>query len=286
MEVRKIGIMGAGTMGAGIAQVCAQAGLDVVLRDIEDKFVQKGLASIDKSLSKAVEKLKITAEQKSAALAHIKGTTNLADVKDCDLVIEAIIENAAVKKTLLKELGAICKDGAIIATNTSTISITDLASAVKHPANFAGMHFFNPVPMMKLVEVIKGVNTGAETVAALKALSEKLGKTPVEVKDSPGFVVNRALIPMINEAIFCFHEGVASAQDIDNAMKLGANHPMGPLELADLIGLDVVLAIMDVLHESFKSDKYRACPLLREMVSAKKLGRKTGKGFYDYEKKP
>jgi 3-hydroxybutyryl-CoA dehydrogenase len=285
MEIKKVGIIGAGTMGAGIAQACAQAGLDVILRDIDDKFVQKGLASIDKNLAKAVEKLKITAEQKSAALSHIKGTANLADTKDCDLIIEAIIENAAVKKTLFKELDAICKDDAIIATNTSTISITELASAVKNPARFAGMHFFNPVPMMKLVEVIKGINTGAETVAALKVLSEKLGKTPVEVNDSPGFVVNRALIPMINEAIFCLHEGVASAQDIDNAMKLGANHPMGPLELADLIGLDVVLAIMDVLHESFKSDKYRACPLLREMVGAKKLGRKTGKGFYDYEKK-
>lgn len=286
MEIRKVAVIGAGTMGAGIAQACAQAGLDVVLRDIDDKFVQKGLASIDKSLAKAVEKLKITPEQKAAALSHIKGTTNLADAKDCDLVVEAIVENAAVKKSLFKELDAICKDGAIIATNTSTISITDLSSAVKNPANFAGMHFFNPVALMKLVEVINGKNTSPETISTLKTLAEKLGKVPVEVNDSPGFVVNRALIPMINEAIFCLHEGVASAQDIDNAMKLGANHPMGPLELADLIGLDVVLAIMDVLHESFKSDKYRACPLLREMVSAKKLGRKTGKGFYDYEKKP
>jgi 3-hydroxybutyryl-CoA dehydrogenase len=285
MEIRKVAVIGAGTMGAGIAQVCAQKGIDVILRDIDDKFVQKGLVSIDRSLGKAVEKLKITAEQKAAALSHIKGTIALSDIKDCDLVIEAIIENAAVKKALFKELDAICKEGAIIATNTSTISITDLASAVKNPANFAGMHFFNPVALMKLVEVIKGKNTSTETIAALKALSEKLGKTPVEVNDSPGFVVNRALIPMINEAIFCFHEGVASAQDIDSAMKLGTNHPMGPLEIADLIGLDVVLAIMDVLHESFKSDKYRACPLLREMVSAKKLGRKTGKGFYEYEKK-
>jgi len=285
MEVKKIGVIGAGTMGAAIAQVCAQAGFEVVLRDVEERFVQKGLASIDKSFAKAVEKGKMSADDKAKALAHIKGTTNLADVQDCDVVIEAIIENVPVKKALFKDLDALCGEGAIFATNTSTISITDLASAVKNPARFAGMHFFNPVPMMKLVEVIKGAKTGADTVAALKSLAEKLGKTPVEVNDSPGFIVNRALIPMINEAIFCFHENVASAQDIDSAMKLGANHPMGPLEIADLIGLDVCLAIMDILRDSFKSAKYEACPLLRKMVSDGKLGRKTGKGFYEYEKK-
>ena len=279
MEIKKIGVIGAGTMGAGIAQVCAQAGFEVVLRDVEERFVRKGMATIDKSLAKAVEKGKMSADDKAAALAHVKGTTALLDVKDCDVVIEAIIENVPVKKTLFKELDAICGEGAIFATNTSTISVTDIASSVRNPARFAGMHFFNPVPMMKLVEVIKGAKTSPETIAALKALAERLGKTPIEVNDSPGFVVNRALIPMINEAVFCFHEGVASAQDIDSAMKLGANHPMGPLEIADLIGLDVCLAIMDVLYDSFKDSKYRACPLLRKMVSAGMLGRRREKGF-------
>lgn len=283
MKVKDIGVIGAGQMGHGIALVAAQAGYNVILRDITKELVDKGLQRIDKFLGKSVEKGKITEEEKKKILSRIKGTTEVEYIKNVDLVIEAIFENIEVKKNLFKELDKICKKDTIFASNTSTIPVTDLASATTRENKFIGMHFMNPVPIMKLVEVIRGLKTSDETTSLIKDIAENMGKIPVEVNDSPGFVSNRLLMPMINEAIFCLQEGVGTLESIDAVMKLGMNHPMGPLELADLIGLDVVLNIMNVLYEGFNDSKYRPCPLLKKMVQAGYLGRKTGRGFYEYK---
>jgi 3-hydroxybutyryl-CoA dehydrogenase len=282
MEIRTIGVVGAGQMGGGIAQVAAEAGHDVVLCDLEERFVRKGLDAIRKNLDRAVEKAKATAEHRDAALARIKATTSLQDFSGCDLVIEAVLEQLAVKEALFRDLDRICPQGALLATNTSSISVTRIAAATSRPEQVIGMHFMNPVPVMKLVEVIRGLATSDATAKATVALAEKLGKTPVEVRDFPGFVSNRVLLPMLNEAIYCVYEGVATPEAIDTVMKLGMNHPMGPLTLADFIGLDTCLAIMEVLHEGLGDDKYRPCPLLRKYVEAGRLGKKSGRGFYDY----
>jgi len=282
MSIQKIGVIGAGTMGHGISLVAAKAGYTVILRDIKEEFVNKGLQKIDKFLSRSVEKGKMTEQQKKDISDRITGTTNLKDLKDVDLVIEAIFEDVNVKKDIFKNLDSICKKETLFASNTSTIPITDLASATKRPEHFIGMHFMNPVPLMKLVEVIRGLRTSDQTTKIIITLAEKLGKIPVEVNDGPGFVSNRVLFAMINEAIFCLQDGTGTAESIDKVMKLGMNHPMGPLELADLIGLDVSLNILKVLYEGFNDSKYRPCPLLKKMVQAGYLGRKSGQGFYQY----
>lgn len=280
--MEKIFVIGAGTMGAGIVQAFAQKGYEVIVRDIKDEFVERGINGINKGLTKLVSKGKMSEEDKEAVLSRITGTTDLSLAEDCDLVIEAAVENMEIKKSIFAELDGICKESTILASNTSSLSITEVASATKRPNKVIGMHFFNPAPVMKLVEIIRGMATSKETFDAIKELAVAIGKEPVEVAEAPGFVVNRILIPMINEASFILQEGIASVEDIDTAMKYGANHPMGPLALGDLIGLDVCLAIMDVLYNETGDTKYRASNLLRKYVRAGYLGRKTGRGFYNY----
>jgi 3-hydroxybutyryl-CoA dehydrogenase len=282
MNVKHVGIVGAGTMGNGIAQAFAVAGFPVTMTDIGEAQLQRGLKTIDGSLERLVKKDKMSAADKAAALARIQTSTSLDALRAADLVIEAATENLDLKLEIFGRVDQVAKSDAIIATNTSSISITRLAAATKRPDRVIGMHFFNPVPVMALVELIKGLPTSDATYAAAEAIAKKIGKTPVKVKNSPGFVVNRMLCPMINEAVFALGEGLATAAEIDEAMKLGCNHPIGPLALCDLIGLDVELAVMQVLFEGFKDPKYRPAPLLVEMVEAGYLGRKTGRGFHTY----
>lgn len=279
----KIGVIGAGTMGAGIAEVASKK-YEVVVRDIKDEFVERGKSIITKSFEKSVAKERITEDQKDEYLGRLTFTTDVNELKDCDLIVEAASENPEIKKSIFKELDEICKEDTILASNTSSISITEIAAATKRPDKVIGMHFFNPATIMKLVEIIKGITTSDETVEKVKKIAEEMGKTGVEVNEAPGFVVNRILVPMISEGIYALQEGLSTPEGIDTAMKLGANHLMGPLELADLIGLDIVLNIMDYLKDTIGSDKYAAPVLLRQKVAAGELGRKTGKGFYDYSK--
>ncbi|MGD8774142.1 MAG: 3-hydroxybutyryl-CoA dehydrogenase [Syntrophobacterales bacterium] len=283
MKIEKVAVLGAGIMGSGIAQVVAAAGFDVTMRDIEDRFVEKGLATIKHHLDRAVEKEKITAQEATATMARIKGTTDVREAAgEADFVIEAVIEVMSVKKEVFAELDTICKGDALLASNTSGLSITEIASSTGRPDKVIGVHFFNPAPVMQLVELIRGFVTSDDTFAITRGFIEQLGKTAIEVKESPGFAVNRILCPMINEAIFAYSEAVASAEDIDQAMVLGANHPIGPLALADLVGLDTLLAVLEGLHSEMGEDKYRPAPLLRKMVRAGHFGRKSAKGFYDY----
>jgi 3-hydroxybutyryl-CoA dehydrogenase len=280
--IHTVGIVGAGTMGNGIAQVCAQSGLHVVMVDISEAAVQKGLATLAASFDRLIKKDKLTADQKAAALARITTSTDYAALHAAQFVIEAATENEALKIRILGQLDVQLPPEVIVATNTSSISITQLAATTKRPDRFIGMHFFNPVPLMALVEIIRGLQTSDATHAAVKALAEQLGKTPITVKNAPGFVVNRILVPMINEAFFVLSEGLASAEDIDAGMKLGCNQPIGPLALADMVGLDVCLAVMEVYLAQFGDSKYRPCPLLKEYVAAGWLGRKSGRGVYTY----
>jgi 3-hydroxybutyryl-CoA dehydrogenase len=282
MEIKTIGIVGAGQMGAGIAQVAAVAGYHVILSDIKQEFIDRGMAGIQKSLGKFVEKGKMDAAAKDAALGRIKTTLDLADMKSADLVVEAVIEDLELKRKIFKQLDEVCPAHAILSSNTSSISITKLAAVTKRPQKFIGMHFMNPVPMMKLVEVIRGQLTNDHTTQDIIEVSKRMDKVPVECNDFPGFISNRLLMPMLNEAMFCVMEGVGTPKNIDEIMKLGMNHPMGPLALADLIGLDTCLHIMEVLHDGLGDSKYRPCPLLIKMVDAGMLGKKSGQGFYDY----
>ena len=278
----KILIIGAGIMGSGIAQAAAQTGLDVYLRDIDIKLVERGLGILDKSLTKLADKGKISEEERAAALGRVKGVVDLADARDADFVIEAAVENMPIKKKIFAELDKEINPNAVLATNTSSLSITEVASATQRPTKVIGMHFFNPVPVMQLVEVIRGHVTSDETSALTLDLARRMNKTPITVREAPGFAVNRVLVPMINEAAFVLGEGLATAEDIDIGMKLGANHPMGPLALGDLVGLDICLAIMEYMNSEFGDSKYRPAPLLRKLVRAGNLGRKTGQGFYKY----
>ena len=280
--IERVGVIGAGTMGNGIAQACATAGVDVVMIDVAQAALDRGVAAVGASLERLQKKDKITAEARRAALARITASTDYATLERTELIIEAATENLDLKLRILKDIGARATPEAIVASNTSSISITALAAVARKPEHFLGMHFFNPVPMMALVELIRGLQTSDATVDAVRTFALRLGKTPIVVKNSPGFVVNRILCPMINEAIFALQEGLASAEDIDNGMRLGCNHPIGPLALADMIGLDVMLAVMNVFYSDFNDPKYRPAPLLKEMVAAGYLGRKAGRGFYTY----
>jgi 3-hydroxybutyryl-CoA dehydrogenase len=281
-DIKQVTVVGCGTMGNGIAQVFAQTGFNVNLVDIDQAFLDRAVATITKSFDRMIKKEKITEDDKKAALGRIKTGTDLSVAKNSQLTIEAVTENLDIKLDIFKKLADICGDNAVLASNTSSLPITQLAAATKHPDKFIGMHFMNPVPMMKLIELIRGIATSDETFSLIKALSEKLGKTPVEVNDFPGFIANRILLPMLNEAIYAHMEGVGTCEAIDEVMKLGMGHPMGPFVLADFIGLDVCLAILEVMHDGLGDSKYRPCPLLKKMVQAGYLGRKTGRGFYTY----
>ena len=279
----RIGVIGAGTMGNGIAQVCALAGIEVTMIDVDDAAVKRGVATLTKSLDRLVQKEKLDTKQKDQAIARVRGSTRYEDLEGCPMVIEAATENLELKLKILKRIDELVAGDAVIATNTSSISITQLAVAVKNPSRFIGLHFFNPVPLMALVELIRGLQTDDSTHAKALAFTQAIGKSPITVKNNPGFVVNRILCPMINEAIFALQEGLASAEDIDTGMRLGCNHPIGPLALADMIGLDTMLAVMNVFYDGFNDPKYRPAPLLKEMVAAGYLGRKSGRGFYNYK---
>ncbi len=283
MQIERVGVIGAGTMGNGIAQACAVAGVDVVMVDVAQAAVDRGIAAIGGSLARLQKKDRITADARTAALARVRGSTDYAELAGANLIVEAASESLDLKLRILKQVDALASPEAVLASNTSSISITALAAVVSRPERFLGMHFFNPVPMMALVELIHGLQTSVATVATVRAFAERLGKTPIVVKNSPGFVVNRILCPMINEAIFALQEGLASAEDIDSGMRLGCNHPIGPLALADMIGLDVMLAVMNVFDTDFNDPKYRPALLLKEMVAAGYLGRKTGRGFFRYD---
>ncbi len=286
MSIRTVGVVGAGTMGNGIAQVASQvAGFDVILNDIKQEFVDRGIAAIDKNLQRQVDKERMTADQKSDVLSRIRKSTDLADMKDVDFLIEAATETLDLKLELFRKLDEVCKPGVILSTNTSSIPVTRLAAATARPELVVGMHFFNPAQVMKLVEVINGLATSRETYDTTARLAEQMGKSPVEANDFPGFIANRIMVPMMNEAMYTLYEGVGTVESIDSCLKLGFNHPMGPLELADLIGLDVLLHVMNVLYDGFSDPKYRPCPLLKKYVAAGYLGRKSGRGFYDYSSK-
>lgn len=283
MSIEKVMVIGAGQMGSGIAQVCAQAGFTVILNDVKDEFFERGLATITKNLARDVEKGRKTEEEKAQVLARITKSTSIDDAKDADIIIEAAVENMEIKQSIFKQLDEIAPAHAILATNTSSLPITEIAAVTNRPEQVIGMHFMNPVPVMQLVEIIRGLATADEVYEAVATMTKKIGKTGVEVNDFPGFISNRILLPMINEAIYALYEGVATKEAIDDVMKMGMNHPMGPLTLADFIGLDTCLSIMEILHEGLGDSKYRPCPLLRKYVAAGWLGKKSGRGFYVYE---